>query len=75
MRLKVLSARQGDTVFQDWAIAVQSTNAILLGTTSFLDKGAMQNQLEAGRNSDLAIMCRNKCMDLIPNFQLWLEAV
>lgn len=48
---------------------------ILHETPSYLDDGAMRNQLEVGRNADLAIMCRNEKTDVIQDFCLWLKAV
>ncbi len=75
LRACILSARQEEISFHEWALEVQAANAILQGTASYLEEAGMRNQLKVGRHADLSIMCRIEHTDTIQDFQLWLEAV
>lgn len=53
-RSQVLASQQGGKPFWEWAIEMQGTNALLMGTQSQLSEAALRNQLKAGQHPDLS---------------------
>ena len=57
-RIKLLQMNQGNDIFWNFAIQVQTKNSILIDTPSYLDKDQLRNRIEAGMNSKLALRVR-----------------
>lgn len=75
VQARVLETPQGDRVFWDWAVEIQSTNALLYDTTSLVSEDALRNQIEASHHAELTTLCQNNQVDDIQDFHTWLEAV
>jgi hypothetical protein len=74
-RGEVLSLSQGTQTFWDFAITLQSKNALLSNTTSHLSKDKLRHQLEANMERRLAARCRHDKVDEIADFDKWLKHV
>ncbi|KAG1863435.1 hypothetical protein C8R48DRAFT_773477 [Suillus tomentosus] len=74
-RQKLLSSCQGNKVFSDWAIEVQSLNALLHNTTSHLTELNLRYHLEAHMNADLCTEYRTENVADIAEFRPWTEKI
>jgi hypothetical protein len=59
-RSDVLAMSQGAGTFWDFAVSIQSRNALLAGTASHLTKEKLRHQLEANMSKKLSAKCRSK---------------
>ncbi|KAG2095734.1 uncharacterized protein F5147DRAFT_778632 [Suillus discolor] len=75
MRQKLLSSCQENKVFSDWAIEVQSLNALLRNTTSHLTELNLRYHLEAHMNADLRTEYRTENVADIAEFRPWTEKI
>jgi len=54
-RIKLLQMHQGNDMFWNFAIQVQTKNSIFIDTPSYLDQDQLCNQIEASMNSKLVL--------------------
>ncbi|KAG1718917.1 hypothetical protein EDD22DRAFT_792022, partial [Suillus occidentalis] len=74
-RQKLLSSVQGNKAFSDWAVEVQSLNAILRGTESQLTELQLRFHLKAHMHADLRTKYRTENVKAIVGFRPWQEKV
>jgi hypothetical protein len=72
---EVLSLSQGTQTFWDFAVTLQSKNALLSNTMSHLSKDKLRHQLEDNMERRLAARCRHDKVDEIADFDKWLKHV
>ncbi|KAG2746933.1 hypothetical protein P692DRAFT_20781250, partial [Suillus brevipes Sb2] len=74
-RQKLLSSSQGSKAFSDWAVEVQTLNALLRGTTSHLTELNLRYHLEAHMQDDLRTEYRTENVKEIKEFRPWTEKI
>ncbi|KIJ05142.1 hypothetical protein PAXINDRAFT_53754, partial [Paxillus involutus ATCC 200175] len=74
-RQKMLSSMQGSRPFQEWAVEIQSQNAILRSTTSHLTEASVKYHLEAHMHPDLALDYRATEIAQELVLRKWVEKV
>ncbi|KAG1760460.1 hypothetical protein EDD22DRAFT_781129, partial [Suillus occidentalis] len=72
---KLLSSCQGDKLFSEWVVEVQSLNSLLHGIPSQLTELSICHHLEAHMLPDLRMEYCAKKVKEIQNFHPWLEAI
>ena len=74
-RIELLGMTQGDLAFWDFSINIQSKNALLRNTPSYLTKELLRHRIESSMNQKLALRCRLEKTSLIEKFEQWLTEV
>ncbi|KAF9236821.1 hypothetical protein BU15DRAFT_49524 [Melanogaster broomeanus] len=74
-RQKMLASTQGNKHFNEWAIEVESQNALLRGTASHLNDAALKYHLEAHMHPDLALEYRSADISAEEALRPWIEKV
>ena len=72
---EILSMTQGNHTFWDYAIALQSKNSLLRGTTSHLTDDKLRHQLGAGMETRLAKKVSTEKLNKVVEFRKWLNEV
>jgi hypothetical protein len=72
---ELLSMSQGTSAFWDYAVAVQSKNSLLRGTTSHLPDDKLRHQLKAGMEVRLSKKVSSEKLNKILDFRKWLNEV
>ena len=72
---EILSMTQGNHTFWDYAIALQSKNSLLRGTTSHLTDDELCHQLGAGMETRLAKKVSTEKLNKVVEFRKWLNEV
>ncbi|KIM78269.1 hypothetical protein PILCRDRAFT_11263 [Piloderma croceum F 1598] len=67
--------QQGSGSFWDFGVKVQSKNALLCDTESFLNKDQLHHRIESGMTPKLTLCCRHEKSNKITNFKKWLVDV
>ncbi|KAH7904200.1 hypothetical protein BJ138DRAFT_1019457, partial [Hygrophoropsis aurantiaca] len=75
IRRKLLSSKQSSRSFYEWAIDLQTQNALLHGSPSFLSDEQLLHQLEANMNDDLSTDVLHANMEGEPTLKGWIEWV
>jgi hypothetical protein len=70
---KLLSMSQGTNSFWDYAVAVQSKNALLRGMTSHLPDDKLHHQIGAGMEVCLSKKVSSEKLNKILDFHIWLN--
>jgi hypothetical protein len=73
--IELLGMTQGNLAFRDFSIDVQSKNALLRNTPSYLTKELLHHHIESRMNQKLALRCRLEKISLIEKFKQWLTEV
>lgn len=74
--IELLQMNQGNKLFWDWAIQVQTKNSILIDTDSYLDKDQLRNCMEAGMNPKVALRVRlEKAGDKTKKLEAWIDDI
>jgi hypothetical protein len=71
----LLSTTQGSWSFWDFAVAVQTKNALLRGTTSHLPDDKLRHQINAGMEVRLSKRYPSKKLNKVVDFRKWLNDV
>jgi hypothetical protein len=74
-RIELLTMQQGSGSFWDFGVKVQSKNALLHDTESFLDKDQLCHRIESGMTPKLTLHCRHEKSNKITNFKKWLADI
>ncbi|KAF4600042.1 hypothetical protein EYR40_007148 [Pleurotus pulmonarius] len=75
-RMEILRLRQpASKPFIDFAFEVMGKNNLLAGTDSFMNDDYMWETLEAAMEQDLSRECNREGVQLITDFQAWLDEV
>jgi hypothetical protein len=74
-RRELGSMTQGQGSFWDFAVHVQSQNALLISTESHLDEDKVRHRLEAGMSDILLRCCANAKTNKVPGFRKWITEV
>lgn len=75
MKLRILGMRQGSTPFRDWAIEIQSLNAILTGLPSHLSSDAIRDHLTVNMTRNLVEHFDSLYPTDITVFAEWITAL
>ncbi|KIM73216.1 hypothetical protein PILCRDRAFT_15406 [Piloderma croceum F 1598] len=75
MRIELLAMQQGSNSFWDFTGQVQSKNALLRDTDSYLDKDQLRHRIESGMNPKLMLCCRHEKSNKVVAFKEWLVDV
>ena len=76
VRNQMLGMRmEKNTKFWDWCQEMRALNIVLRGTTSYLNEGALRNQLEANLDSSLRLYCVHEKIGKITVLRDWITAV
>ncbi|KAH7903765.1 hypothetical protein BJ138DRAFT_1020111 [Hygrophoropsis aurantiaca] len=75
IRQKLLSSRQNNRPFYEWAIELQSTNAILRNDPAHLTIAQLRFQLEANMNGSLHNECEHGKAADEADFDSWIDLV
>ncbi|OAX33520.1 hypothetical protein K503DRAFT_668693, partial [Rhizopogon vinicolor AM-OR11-026] len=75
VRNRLLGAQQGTRNFYEWAVELQSINALLRNDPSHLSLLQLRYQIEASMNEDLHNDCRHEKVNEEEDFYKWLELV
>jgi hypothetical protein len=73
--IELLAMQQGVDSFWDFAVQVQSKNALLRDTDLFLDKDQLRHRIESGMTPKLTLRCRHEKSNKIVVFKEWLADV
>ncbi|KIM87980.1 hypothetical protein PILCRDRAFT_3692 [Piloderma croceum F 1598] len=74
-RIELLTMQQGSGSFWDFSVKVQSKNALLRDTESFLDKDQLRHRIESGMTPKLTLRCPHEKSNKITDFKKWLVDV
>jgi hypothetical protein len=74
-RIELLTMQQGVDSFWDFGVQVQSKNALLRDTDTFLDKDQLRHRIESGMTPKVSLRCRHEKSDKIIIFKEWLADV
>ena len=74
-RIELLGMTQKDESFWDFAIQVQTKNALLRNTPSYLDKEKLRHRIESGMSQKLALRCRLEKTSKIEEFKEWITEI
>ncbi|KAF9494929.1 hypothetical protein BDN71DRAFT_1355604, partial [Pleurotus eryngii] len=72
---ELLAMEQGTKSFKDFSFEFRSKNALLINTTSQLNKQHICHQLEVNMNKELVADCVLEKTYLIDDFADWLDMV
>jgi len=75
MLRELLSMTQGTSSFWDYAVAIQSKNSLLRGTTSHLPDDKLHHQLGAGMEVRLSKKVSSEKLNKVTDFRKWLNEV
>ncbi|KAH7903753.1 hypothetical protein BJ138DRAFT_979514, partial [Hygrophoropsis aurantiaca] len=75
IRQRLLSSRQNHRPFYEWAVELQSINAILRDDLAHLSIAQLRFQLEANMNSSLHNECEHEKASDEPDFDDWIDLV
>lgn len=73
--IELLAMQQGSDSFWDFGVKVQSKNALLRDTESFLDKDQLRHYIESGMTPKLTLCCRHEKSNKITDFKKWLADI
>ncbi|KAH7917164.1 hypothetical protein BV22DRAFT_1026885, partial [Leucogyrophana mollusca] len=75
IRMKVLGSRQGNCPFYEWAIDLQSSNAILRDDPAYLSLDQLRFQMEANMHPSLRTKCEHEKASTEKVFNKWVVLV
>jgi len=72
---ELLSMTQGNSLFWDFAVAIQNKNSLLCSTTSHLEDNKLRHQINAGMEVHLSKKVSSEKLNKVIGFCKWLSEV